>query len=122
MAVQRASDRNLTPQQRMYKLLGRMLQTDITDTQRKSLANEFEQIVAGRKINSTWLSDLGLKASTGVDNNMGYIDIYVPPEAIPAWYKKQKDPKMIEARPKVRFYLTMMDTHGSKTEGIGPVR
>lgn len=123
MAVKRAVDRNLTPKERLHRLLGQMLDQEVSDVTKRKWALEFEQIVGGRKINSTWLSDFGLKATTGVENGMGYIDIFVPPTAIPPWYKKKIEVREIDDRPKVRFYLTMMETKGSASaeNGVGPV-
>lgn len=122
MAVKRAVDRNLTPKERLHRLLGQMLDQNVSDITKKKWALEFEQIVEGRKINSTWLSEFGLKATTGVDGGMGYIDIFVPPEAIPPWYRKAIESGKAEERPKVRFYLTMMETNGSASDtGVGPV-
>lgn len=122
MAVKRAVDRNLTPKDRLHRLLGQMLDQEVSDITKKKWALEFEQIVEGRKINSAWLTEFGLKADTGVDNGMGYIDIFVPPTAIPPWYKKKIENKEVDDRPKVRFYLTMMETKGSSTDtGVGPV-
>lgn len=122
MAVKRAVDRNLTPKERLHRLLGQMLDQEVSDITKRKWALEFEQIVEGRKINSAWLTEFGLKADTGVDNGMGYIDIFVPPTAIPPWYNKKIENKEVDARPKVRFYLTMMETKGSSTDtGVGPV-
>lgn len=121
MAVKRAVDRNLTPKERLHRLLGQMLDQEVSDITKRKWALEFEQIVEGRKINSTWLTEFGLKADTGVDNGMGYIDIFVPPTVIPPWYKKLIEDKKVDDRPKVRFYLTMMETKGSSNAGVGPV-
>ena len=122
MAVKRAVDRNLTSKERLHRLLGQMLDQYASDITKKKWALEFEEIVEGRKINSAWMTEFGLKGTTGVDDGMGYIDIYVPPTAIPAWYKKKAENNEVDARPKVRFYLTMLETNGSKTDtGVGPV-
>lgn len=121
MAVKRAVDRNLTPKERLHRLLGMMLDTTLSETRKREYAAEVTQIISGYKINSDWMTQFGLKGTTGVENNMGYIDIYVPPESVPAWYKLKADKHEVDPRPKIRFYLQMRETQGSQTEGIGPV-
>lgn len=120
MAVVKSSDNKLTPKEKLHRLLGLMLDQDMSDDRRKQLAEEFGKLVEGKKINSTWMTEFGLKGTTGVEEGMGYIDIFLPPESIPQWYKVKVEKENADPRPKVRFYLSMRDTNGSN-QGIGPV-
>lgn len=124
MPVMRASDKNLPIKEKLYRLLGRMLNDQMSDTMKKKCCEEFTSYIKGADITKDWLSDFGLTGSTGVDRGMGYVDIYVPVSHIPEWYRVQfqKDhPNEVMPQPSVRFYLTMRETHGSETPGIGPI-
>lgn len=123
MPVQRAVDRNISTQEKLYRLLGRMLKEDASDTTKKQWCDEFTSYVQGQDIRN-WLFNLGLQGETGVDRGMGYVDIFVPIAHVPQWYQvrhQKEHPNTPMEQPKVRFYMTMRETKGSKDPGVGPL-
>ena len=124
MSVIRASDRDLPVKEKLYRLLGKMLNDKMSDTMKKQCCEEFTSYVKGSNITKNWLASFGLTGTTGVDQGMGYVDIYVPVTHIPEWYRIQfqKDhPNEVMPQPCVRFYLTVRESNGSKQPGIGPI-
>ena len=112
MPVQRASDARLSDRDKLCQLLARMLDTKVSDTTRKQHAVEFETLMSGRKIDMEWSKELNIEFESGIDQGMGYVDLIVPDEFVPMWYKKNNSGKA-----KVRFYMSVI----GNGPGIGPV-
>ena len=113
MGVTKVSDLNKPVADRIAAILAQLLDTNISDLNKKMLMDALESFLQGKKIGDCWYEEFGIKGETGIENNMGYVDLYVPEKYIPLWFIKQNPGKDA----KVRFYLSILDKGG-----IGPVQ
>lgn len=113
MSVIKVSDLNKPVADRIAAILAQLLDPNISDVNKKSLMDALESFLHGEKIGDRWYEKYGIRGETGIENNMGYIDLYVPEKYIPLWFIKENPGKDA----KVRFYLTVLDKGG-----IGPVK